>query len=231
MKKILSNLKRLVLKIIFGFLILSIAFVLIFRFVPVPITPLMCLRMVEQACDPDKTISLQKQWKSLKEISVSLQKAIIAAEDQNFISHSGFDTKAIKKAIEYNKKWKGKKLRGASTISQQTAKNLFLWPSRSWLRKGLETYFTLLIELFWNKKRILEVYLNIIETGEGIYGVEAASQYYFKKPASRMSNQEAALLAACLPNPRKWSPLQPTAYLKKRQTWILHQINQVAIPE
>jgi monofunctional biosynthetic peptidoglycan transglycosylase len=231
LKRLYQKLTRLVLKILFSFLILSFLLVLLFRFAPVPFTPLMCIRLTEQALDPDRTVSLKKKWTPLEKIAVNLQKAVIAAEDQNFISHSGFDTEAIKKALEHNRKWKGKRLRGASTISQQTAKNLFLWPSRSWLRKGLEAYFTLLIELLWSKKRILEVYLNIIETGEGMYGVEAASQHYFKKSAAKLNRQEAALLAACLPNPRKWSPTRPTAYLMKRQAWILRHLNQVVIPE
>jgi monofunctional biosynthetic peptidoglycan transglycosylase len=134
---------------------------------------------------------------------------------------------AIRKAQRYNARHGGRKVKGASTISQQTAKNVFLWPSRTWVRKGLEVYFTFLIEVCWSKRRILEVYLNVIETGDGLYGAEAAAQRYFKKPASKVSNAEAALLAACLPNPLKWSPARPTSYLRKKQQWILRHMGAV----
>ena len=145
----------------------------------------------------------------------------MASEDNRFIEHSGFDLEAIKKARDYNDHKKGKKIRGASTISQQTAKNVFLWPDRSWIRKGLEVYFTFLIETVWGKKRIMEVYLNVIEMGDGIYGAESASQKYFHKPAAYLTRDQAALIAAILPNPRKWDPSRPSAYLLNRQQWIL----------
>jgi monofunctional biosynthetic peptidoglycan transglycosylase len=146
----------------------------------------------------------------------------MAAEDQNFEEHNGFDFEAIKKAQVYNEKHKGKRIRGASTISQQTAKNVFLVPSRGWIRKGFEVYFTFLIEVCWSKKRIMEVYLNVAETGNGIYGAEAAAQEYFHKPAKKLSVNEAALIAAVFPNPRKWSPAKPTAYIQRRAGRIVH---------
>jgi monofunctional biosynthetic peptidoglycan transglycosylase len=147
--------------------------------------------------------------------------AVIASEDQNFEDHFGFDLAAIKKAEAYNEKHKGKKLKGASTISQQTAKNVFLWQSRSWVRKGFEVYFTFLIEIFWSKQRIMEVYLNVIEMGDGIYGAEACSQEFFHKPSKKLSVQQAALIAAVLPNPRKWSVTKPTPYILHRQQRII----------
>ena len=147
--------------------------------------------------------------------------AAMAAEDQKFEDHFGFDMEAIKKAEEYNAKHKGKKVHGASTISQQTAKNVFLFPSRSWIRKGFEVYFTFLIEIFWSKERIMEVYLNVIETGDGIYGAEAAAQEYFQKPAKKLSVREAALIAAILPNPRKWSPVHPSPFVQRKSQRII----------
>jgi len=151
--------------------------------------------------------------------------AVIAAEDQRFGQHHGFDLEAIEKAIEHNEK--GGKVRGASTISQQTAKNVFLWPARSWVRKGLEVWFTLLIELVWGKERILEVYQNIAEFGPGIYGAEAAAQQFFGKSAQKLSRSEAALLAAVLPSPRRYSAARPSAYVQRRQRWILRQMNNL----
>jgi len=149
----------------------------------------------------------------------------MAAEDQRFQEHSGFDWQAIAKAIQHNQK--NRSTRGASTISQQTAKNLFLWSGRSWLRKGLEAYFTLLIESMWTKERILEMYLNIIEFGSGVYGVEAASRFYFQKSAAQLSTSEAALLAAVLPNPHIYKADNPSAYIRQRQEWILNHMRYV----
>jgi monofunctional biosynthetic peptidoglycan transglycosylase len=148
-----------------------------------------------------------------------LQLAVICSEDQNFLSHNGFDYKAIEKAYENNKK--GKRVKGASTISQQTAKNIFLWPERSWFRKGLETWFTFLIENLWSKERILEVYLNSIEMGNGVYGAEAASQYWFKKSAKNLAPSEAASIAAILPNPKVYKAAPRSNYIEKRQNWIV----------
>jgi monofunctional biosynthetic peptidoglycan transglycosylase len=218
---------RIFLKIILWFFILSIATVIIYRFIPPPITPLMIQRCMEQAFDKKKKVKLDKDWVSLEKISSSLPLAVITAEDQKFAEHFGFDIEAIQKAQKYNDRHKGKRIKGASTISQQTAKNVFLFPSRSWVRKGFEVYFTFLIEVFWSKKRIIEVYLNEIEMGPGIYGAEAAAQHYFHKPAKKLTNSEAALIAACLPNPIRWSPAKPTAYIKKKQNWILQQMRYV----
>jgi monofunctional biosynthetic peptidoglycan transglycosylase len=217
---------RIFLKIVLWYFILSIATVIIYRFVPPPFTPLMVMRLFEQKSE-GKELKLKKDWVGLNKISASLPLAVITSEDQKFEEHFGFDLEAIKKAEKYNERHKGKKVKGASTISQQTAKNVFLTSSRSWVRKGFEVYFTFLIEIFWSKERIMEVYLNEIEMGDGIYGVEAASQNYFHKPAKQINNSEAALIAACLPNPRKWSPAKPTAYILRKKNWILSHMNKV----
>jgi len=200
---------------------------LIYRFVNPPATPLMMIRVIEQLAEGEKP-KLVNQWVPLEDISPSMKLAVIASEDNNFQSHLGVDFKAIQKANKLNKK--GKKLRGASTISQQTAKNVFLWPSRTWVRKGLELYFTGLIELCWGKKRIMEVYLNVIEMGDGIYGVGAASETYFRKPASKLTRSESASIAAVLPNPRRWQPDRPTPYIQKKKGWILWNMNNVEKP-
>jgi monofunctional biosynthetic peptidoglycan transglycosylase len=163
--------------------------------------------------------NMEKQWVDLKNISPTTKRAVIRSEDGKFYQHNGFDFEAIEKAIEFNKKHKRKK--GASTISQQTAKNVFLWPSRSWLRKGLETYFTILIEFFWSKDRIMEVYLNVVELGKGVYGVEAASKKFFHKKALNLTTSESALIAAVLPNPLKFKINKPSPYILKRQQKIM----------
>lgn len=221
-----KRIKRILFRICLGFLGLSIFSVIIFRFIPIPITPLMILRCMEQFTE-GKDLALHKDWTCLEKISPVMPLAVIAAEDQNFEEHFGFDLEAIKKAESYNDKHKGKRLKGASTISQQTAKNLFLWPSRSWIRKGFEVYFTFLIEVLWSKKRIMEVYLNVIETGNGIYGVEAASQIYFKKPSSKLSINESARLAAILPNPLNWSPVNPSQRVARKAGRIVHFIGKL----
>jgi len=220
-KKLFKKAGRLLFRLLLGLFLLSILSVVIFRFVPVPITPLMVIRSVEQWQD-DRPVVLKKTWKPLKKIAPHLHLAVVCAEDQNFLNHRGFDFGAIEKAMEHNKKSKRK--RGASTISQQTAKNLFLWPGRSWLRKGLEVYFTVLIEFIWPKERIMEVYLNIIEFGDGVYGAEAAAQFNFNQPAEKINRSQAALLAAVLPNPRQYSAKNPGPYVRTRQTWILGQM-------
>ncbi|MCF8272990.1 MAG: monofunctional biosynthetic peptidoglycan transglycosylase [Flavobacteriaceae bacterium] len=209
-------------KSIFWLFVFSIVIVIFFKWVPVPITPLMLIRNIEQLQD-DKKVVLKHDWVPIEEISKNLQLAVICSEDQNFLNHHGFDMKAIEKAINYNKK--GKRVRGASTISQQTAKNVFLWPQRSWLRKGLETYFTFLIELFWSKERIMEVYLNSIEMGNGIYGVEEASKFWFRKSAIKLNRSEAAAIAAILPNPLKYRANPATNYIQGRKNWIVRQMN------
>lgn len=203
------------------FFIISILSVILFRWVPIPVTPLMLIRCVEQKID-GKEMKLSKDWVPFEEISPNLQLAVVCSEDQNFIVHSGFDWKAIEKAVEHNEK--SRKKRGASTISQQTAKNVFLWPGRSWIRKGFEVYFTFLIELFWSKERIMEVYLNVIEMGDGVYGAEAASKEFFRKNAVDLTRGEAALIAACLPNPRKYSAKNPGPYIQNRQQWVMRQM-------
>lgn len=227
MKNFFKKIARIVLKLFLWFSGLSIAWVIFNAFVPVPVTYLMLDRCFEQWWN-DKEVRLEKEWVPIEEISPHLQQALIASEDQRFREHRGFDFDAIEKAMKYNgKKRKKKKVRGASTISQQTAKNVFLWPGRSWLRKGFEVYFTLLIELFWSKERILEVYLNVMETGDGYYGAEAAARHYFKKSAKTLSESEAALIAAVIPNPRKWNPARPTPYILKRQQWIIRNMHNL----
>ncbi len=167
-------------------------------------------------------INIYHDWESLENISKNLQLAVVCSEDQNFLTHNGFDLKAIEKAFENNKK--GRRIKGGSTISQQTAKNVFLWPERSWLRKGLEVYFTFLIEHIWGKERIMEVYLNSIEMGKDVYGAEAASQYWFKKSASILSASEAAAIASILPNPRKYKARPASSYIQGRVNWIVRQM-------
>lgn len=211
-------------KAILYFLFASILGVILFRFVPIPVTPLMLIRCVQQKAN-GKELRLYKQWKSIEDISPKLQLAVVASEDQNYLEHEGFDVKAIEDAMKYNEHHKKKK--GASTISQQTAKNVFLWPSRSWIRKGFEVYFTFLIEKLWSKERIMEVYLNVIEMGDGVYGAEAASQTYFHKSAASISASQAALMAAILPNPVKWKLSNPPSFIYAKQRWILQQMNNL----
>jgi monofunctional glycosyltransferase len=213
-----------------GFVILSVMGVVIFKFINFPATPIMAIRIVEGIFD-GKMIGIEKDWECWDNINKNFYRAAVAAEDARFMQHSGIDWKAVEAAKKYNERHKGKKKRGASTITMQTAKNAFLWHGRNYVRKGLEAYFTILIETIWGKKRILEVYANIVEFGEGLYGVEAASQKYFKKPASKLTKREAALLAAILPNPRLWNPAKPTAYLNKRANWIMARMNSVRIPK
>lgn len=195
--------------------------VIVFKWIPVPATPLMAIRYFQQK-ETEKETVWEHDWVPLKDISKNLQLAVICSEDQNFVKHNGFDMKAIEKAFNNNQK--GKKVKGGSTISQQTAKNVFLWPQRSWLRKGMETYVTFLIELIWKKERIMEVYLNSIEMGNGIYGAEAASKYWFGKTASALTKNEAAAIAAILPRPLIYRADPPTAYIAKRKLWIVQQM-------
>lgn len=218
MKKV-WKLLRVLLLLFFGS---SIGAVILFRFVPVPVTPLMIIRAVNpQGTDTQKERERhwQHQWVSYDEISPWMPRAVVASEDGRFYEHHGFDFKEIQNAIDEGKA--GKRQRGASTISQQTAKNVFLWPGHSWVRKGLEAYFTVLIELFWSKERIMEVYLNSIEMGAGIYGVVAASQHYFGCTAKELSKPRAALIALCLPSPLKRDPAHPSSYMRRRQRTIM----------
>jgi monofunctional biosynthetic peptidoglycan transglycosylase len=216
-KPVLRKVRKIFLWSLLAFFCGSFLLVSLYRFIPVYATPLVILRAFEYGLK-GKWVSVQKDWVSLDEISPHLQKAVIASEDPKFLSHNGFDFEAIAKAINANKRRKIKM--GASTISQQTAKNVFLYPSRTYVRKGLEAYFTLLMEALWDKKRILEVYLNVIELGPGIYGAEAAAQYYWNKPASKLSLGEAQLFAAILPNPRRWNPKKPTNFVLRRRNFI-----------
>lgn len=211
---------RFLVRLILWFFAVTILVVLLFKWVPVPFTPLMAIRYLENSEE-----GIRHRWVAEEEISDNLKIAVIASEDQNFPNHSGFDMAAIEKAIENNKK--GRRVRGASTISQQTAKNVFLWPQRSWLRKGFEVYFTFLIEVIWGKERILEVYLNSIEMGKGVYGAEAASLHWFNKPAADLSAQEAAAIAAVLPNPRQYRANPPSSYIQGRKTWIVRQMRNL----
>ena len=205
---------------------ISVFFVILFKFVPVPFTPLMGIRALEQK-QAGKEMTCSHDWVPLEDISVNLQKAVIASEDGTFLSHNGFDFKALQKAYKNNSR--GKKLKGGSTISQQTAKNVFLWQGRSYLRKGLEAYFTILIEVFWGKERIMEVYLNSIEMGDGVYGVQAASQYWYRKDASQVSKREAAGIAAILPNPRKFKATNSSSYIERRKGRIMKHMNYVKL--
>ncbi|KYG68068.1 monofunctional biosynthetic peptidoglycan transglycosylase [Bdellovibrio bacteriovorus] len=221
MKKYWPRIRNWITKLVLLFFVSSLGAVLFYRFVPVFITPLMVIRSVESLWG-EKFVGISKDWVSLEEISPSVQRAVLKAEDYRFFEHNGFDYDAIQKALKYNKTHKRKK--GASTISQQTAKNVFLWPQRDWIRKGFEAYFTVLIEFVWPKERILEVYLNVIELGPGVYGVEAASQKFFKKTAKRLSPAEASLIAAVLPNPRRFRIDRPSIYVMARQRRILNRV-------
>lgn len=203
---------------IIGFFVSTIFMVLLYKFVNPPITPLMAIRATSQVFKSEK-MGLKKDWVDIHSISPNMIRAVIASEDNLFVRHHGFDTEAIERAIEHNKQ--GKRIRGASTISQQTAKNVFLWPSRSFVRKGLEVYFTFLIETVWGKQRIMEVYLNVVETGKGIYGVEKASQIYFNKSSISLTQGQAALIAAVLPSPLKYSVSNPGPYMLTRQAQIV----------
>ncbi|MEH6703274.1 MAG: monofunctional biosynthetic peptidoglycan transglycosylase [Galbibacter orientalis] len=213
---------RFLFKVLLWFIGISVIWVLIYKWVPVPVTPLMAIRTIQQN-NMQETIIWKHNWVSIDKISKNLQLAVICSEDQKFEKHNGFDVKAIEKVIKNSSE--GKKLRGASTISQQTAKNVFLWPGRSWIRKGFEVYFTFLIEQLWSKERIIEVYLNSIEMGNGIYGAEAASKFWFHKKASQLSKQEAAAIAAILPNPLALKASPASSYIQNRKNWILRQMN------
>ncbi|TDB51689.1 monofunctional biosynthetic peptidoglycan transglycosylase [Photorhabdus khanii] len=210
-------------KIVISVIILWIVSVVAFSFLPVPFSMIMVERQINAWLSVNFSYVSRSAWVGHEQISPNIALAVIAAEDQKFPQHWGFDLDAIENALEHNQNNSGR-LRGASTISQQTAKNLFLWDGRSWLRKGLEAGMTFTIELAWSKSRILTVYLNIVEFGEGIFGVEEASRYYFHKSASQLTASEAALLAAVLPNPHRYKVNAPSAYVLQRQQWILRQM-------
>jgi monofunctional biosynthetic peptidoglycan transglycosylase len=219
---LLTKILRILLRIVIAFLVLSVGTTVLFRWVRVPITPLMIIRCFEQKA-AGKEMTLKHKWVKLEDISPKLQLAVVCSEDQNYLKHYGFDFAAIEKAMKSNED--GKKLRGASTISQQTAKNVFLWPGRSYVRKAFEVYFTLLIEVFWSKERIMEVYLNSIEMGDGVYGAEAAAQYWFRKPAKNLSKDESAAITSVLPNPLKYVANPPSPYIARRKDWIKKQMS------
>lgn len=205
-------------KLIFILILANILFIVWGKFFNPPITLTQIGGLLEYG-------KLKRDYISYDEMGTHVKKAVIASEDQAFFSHNGFDYKAIEKAMKHNEQ--GKKLRGGSTISQQTAKNVFLWQGRSWIRKGLEAVYTFIIELVWSKDIILERYLNSIEMGRGVFGVEAASEYYFNKNAKDLTKSEAAWIAAILPNPKKYDPKNPSAYLKRKHSWIMRQMNNV----
>lgn len=214
---------------IFIFIIVSVGIVFLYKYINPPLTPIMIIRTVESVTE-GKVQFIERQWVDYDEVSKNLIRAIIAAEDARFMSHFGIDWKAVKDSQNYNKRHKGKKKRGASTVTMQTAKNTFLNHSRNYVRKAFEAYFTYLIEAIWDKKRIIEVYVNVVEWGDGLYGAEAASQKFFGKSALDLSRREAALLASVLPNPHRWSPSKPTNYINKRVNWISGRMNSVQIP-
>lgn len=212
---------RFVLWLLTLVLILSVGSVLLLRWVDPPTTAFI-IREQLSVGEPGKPRSVQYRWADWQQISPHIKVAVIAAEDQTFPDHYGFDLKSINDALEDREN--GRRVRGASTLSQQVAKNLFLWPGQSWVRKGLEAYFTVLIETLWPKQRILEVYVNIAEFGSGVFGVGAASEIYFKKPAARLNAADAALLAAVLPSPKRMKVRSPSRYVRSRQQWILGQM-------
>ncbi|OTQ72337.1 MULTISPECIES: monofunctional biosynthetic peptidoglycan transglycosylase [unclassified Gilliamella] len=220
MKLTLRKTLNIITKIVIGFVLVSVFIILLMRWV----NPFGSMLMVERKI-AHWNISQQRTWKDWDQISDNIKIAVIAAEDQNFADHWGFDFKAINRALIYNQK--NRKIRGASTITQQVAKNIFLWPSRSWIRKGIESWFTVWIELIWSKQRTLEIYLNSVEWGEGIFGIEAASRHYFNVSASQLTPYQASLLAATLPNPRKWSPANPDDKIQKKAEWIRGQMSNL----
>jgi monofunctional biosynthetic peptidoglycan transglycosylase len=216
LKTIGTKLKRIFIVLFVAHLV----YIIILRWVDPPITVTQLISWVEGN-------GLSRDYVRYDEMSANMKLAVIASEDQLFPVHNGFDWKSIEKAIKDNNKKKAKRIKGGSTISQQVAKNVFLWQGRNWFRKGLEAYFTFMIELVWGKERILEVYLNVAETGKGIFGVEAAARKYFKKSAKRLSPTEAAMIAACLPNPKKYKVSPPSSYINKRYPWVLTQMNNL----
>jgi monofunctional biosynthetic peptidoglycan transglycosylase len=228
LKAKLVKLKNWLLKLFLLSWQYSFMLIILYRVVPVPITPLHLVRLIEQIGGSDE-VRLNKSWRGIDYIGNNMVKATIVGEDLQFFYHYGFDFEQIYKAIESSVNG-GKKLRGASTISQQTAKNLFFTPSRSWIRKGLEFYITISIELLWNKRRILEVYLNIIEMGKGIYGAEAAANFYYNKSASELTKHEAASIVACFPNPRRWTANKPSRYIARKEAILVRYMKYVKIP-
>ncbi len=219
----LQLLLRWIVLLFFGSTILA---VLIYKWCPVYVTPLMIIRCAQQVSHGEK-LRLKHHWVPLDSMSIYMPVAVMASEDQRFLTHNGFDFIEINKTLEERRS--GKRFRGGSTISQQTAKNVFLWPKASWVRKGLEAYFTVLIEFIWGKERIMEVYLNSIEMGDGIYGAEAVAQQHFGRRAITLTRPNCALIAATLPNPLKFSSKEPSSYMLKRQTAIMNQMRHIDV--
>lgn len=207
------------LRLLLFFFIGTFLLVLTYRFVNPPLTWLMFQRWAFEGH------GLSKDWVDIEEVPYYVPLAMLTSEDQKFMQHNGFDYEAIEKAMKFNEKKKGKKIKGGSTISQQTAKNVFCWPQRSWVRKGFETYFTFLIEMLWPKKRIIEVYINVVEFGPGVYGVEAAAQKFWNIPSSRLSRYQACLLSAVLPRPLKYNAGKPGPYVRRRANWTMKHLN------
>ena len=216
--------KRILIWVIIGFFVSTIGMVFVYKIMPVYVTPLMLIRVFQQHSNGEK-IKLHHHWVPYEEITPNLSIAVVASEDQLYLKHHGFDLKQIQNAAI--DRIEGKRKRGGSTISQQTAKNVFLWPKSSWTRKGFEVYFTALIEAIWGKRRIMEVYLNSIEMGDGIYGADAVAKYHFHTNAANLSRQECALVAATLPNPLKFDSSNPSPYILKRKKSILKQMRNV----
>ena len=228
-RSLLSRLLRTIVWLTVGFAVLSALAVVSLRWVNPPYTAFMAAAQTSAWLGRDSNYECRHQWVDLTRISPNLPLAVVAAEDQKFPEHLGFDVEAIEKAYALNQH--NHRVRGASTISQQVAKNLFLWSGRSYFRKGLEAYFTVLIERIWPKRRILEVYLNIAEFGSGIYGAESAAQHFFRKSAARLTRDDSAVLAAVLPNPQRLSAAAPSRYVQQRRDWILGQMQALGGPE
>jgi monofunctional biosynthetic peptidoglycan transglycosylase len=220
----MSTLSRFLFKMALWFFGVSLFFVVLYKFVPVPFTPLMVIRGIENSGNGEEN-SFSHDWEPIENISVNLQKAVIASEDGSFLVHNGFDFKAMQKAYKSNER--GRKIKGGSTISQQTAKNVFLWQGRSYFRKGLEAYFTVLIEFVWGKERIMEVYLNSIEMGNGVYGAQAASEHWYRKDAKDLTPIQAAGIAAILPNPRRFTATSSSSYINNRKRKIMRVMRTV----
>lgn len=219
-----SKLTRFLFKVLLWFFGLSLFFVVLFKFVPIPFTPLMVIRAIENKVS-GKEVFFSHDWEPIENISMNLQKAVIASEDGTFLKHNGFDFVAMQKAYKSNER--GRRIKGGSTISQQTAKNVFLWQGRSYVRKGLEAYFTVLIEIIWGKERIMEVYLNSIEMGNGVYGAQAAAEHWYRKGASGLTPKQAAGIAAILPNPRKYAATSSSSYINRRKAKIVRVMRTV----
>lgn len=223
--RVFTRIKALLLRLVLGVAGLWLSCIILFAFVPVPFSAVMVERQVSAWLNGDFDYVAHSDWVGMDEISPWMALAVIASEDQKFPTHWGFDVAAIQSVLDSSGEKAG--MRGASTLSQQTAKNMFLWDGRSWVRKGLEAGLTVGIETVWTKRRILTVYLNVAEMGQGVFGVEEASQRYFHKPASRLSLSEAALLAAVLPNPIRYRADAPSGYVRQRQQWIMRQMRQL----